>query len=60
MKTQINEIKRMQQLAGLNEGNNDIIEVLLQWINKVDVDKYKSPYDFKEAVKQKILSLKDK
>jgi tRNA threonylcarbamoyladenosine modification (KEOPS) complex Cgi121 subunit len=57
---QMNEIKRMIELAGLNEGNNDVIKVLLQWINEVDVDKYKSPYDFKEAVKQKILSLKDK
>ena len=57
---EMNEIKRMIELAGLNEGNNDVIKVLLQWINKVDVDKYKSPYDFKEAVKQKILSLKDK
>jgi tRNA threonylcarbamoyladenosine modification (KEOPS) complex Cgi121 subunit len=57
---EMNEIKRMIELAGLNEGNNDVIKVLLQWINEVDVDKYKSPYDFKEAVKQKILSLKDK
>ena len=58
MKQQINEIERMQQLAGLNEDANDVVEVLLQWVNKVDVNKYKSAYDFKEAVKQKILSLK--
>ena len=58
MKQPINEIKRMQELAGLNEDANDVVEILLQWVNKVDVNKYKSAYDFKEAVKQKILSLK--
>lgn len=60
MKQQLNEVQQLQKIAGINENMNDSIQILLQWINKVDVDKYKSIYDFKEAVKQKILSLNKK
>ena len=51
------EVSRMQELAGLNEDNSPL-DAILQWIDKVNPEKYKSVYDFKEAMKQKVLSLK--
>jgi hypothetical protein len=61
MKQQLNEVQKLQKIAGvIKEEDNNTINVLLQWIDKVDVNKYRSAYDFKEAVKQKILSLRIK
>ena len=60
MKQQLNEVQQLQKIAGINENMNDSIQILLQWLNKVAVDKYKSIYDFKEAVNYKILSLNKK
>jgi hypothetical protein len=55
---------RMQMLAGiitegqykekLEESSNDS---WLKWIENLRIEKYKSPYDFKEAIKQKALTL---
>lgn len=56
----MDQFKRMQKLAGLiteSQLNESSKESWLKWIENLNIEKYKSSYDFKEAIKQKALTL---